>query len=97
MPIIELERTFSPVDANASEGVSVMPQFVSILNSEGSKPFIEEQTETAFSPVPPPLPPPCFVKPPLPKPPCVGLPPKPCYGKPPCVGVPPCYGGCYGG
>ena len=84
----ELKRTFNPAATNDSKDVSVVPQFVSILNSKGLEPFIEEQTETAFSPVPVP-PPPCVGRPPAPpKPPCVGRPPAPCYGMPP-----PCYGG----
>ena len=91
MPLIELEGTPSTAAANGSKDVSVVPQFVSILNSKGLELSIGEQVETAFSPGPP-LPPPCFGKPP---PPCVGRPPEPCYGKPP-GGPPPCYGGCYG-
>lgn len=86
MPL-ELERTVGSAAVNDRKDVSVVPQFVSILNNQGLKPFVEV-AKNCISPDPP-LPPPCFGKPP--PPPCVGGPPEPCYGPPP-----PCYGGCYG-
>lgn len=76
------------------ENMGVVPQFVSILNSERLELSIEA-SKNCISPDPPkPPPPPCVGKPP---PPCVGNPPEPCYGGPPCVGVPPCFNICYGG
>lgn len=82
------ERILSPAATNGREDVIVVPQFVSILNSEVLEPSIGAG-KNCISPTPPAPPPPCFGKPP---PPCVGRPPEPCYGKPPM----PCYGGCYG-
>jgi len=64
---------------NSSKDVSVVPQFVSILNGKGVEPFAEAG-KNCISPVPP-LPPSCVDRPPPP-------PPGPCYGSPP-----PCYGG----
>ncbi|MDO8621111.1 MAG: hypothetical protein Q7R31_02415 [Candidatus Levybacteria bacterium] len=70
----------SPEIRVTPKDASVVPQFVSILNSKGLEPFVGAG-KNCISPNPP-LPPPCFGKPP---PPCVGRPPPPCYGG--------CYGG----
>ena len=75
---LELERTPSFAAANGSKDVSVVPQFVSILNGKEMESFAEVG-KNCISPVPP-LPPPCVDRPPPP-------PPGPCYGSPP-----PCYG-----
>lgn len=66
MPL-ELERTFSSIATNDTKGVSVVPQFVSILNnSKGSEPSIGAGKNCVR---------PCYGQPP----PCYGEPP-PCYG-----------------